>query len=94
MSLSKFEIMVSDVNDLGNFSSVSILWYDSRCSAPCTFDHHIVGDTIFVDSPNMLERLCGRTFKSKLEAAKKKLTIRAERHLRRNQEMQVVKETL
>lgn len=83
--LSHYKIKVNEVNPLGNFVTVEILWWDKECPAPTLSGH--TGDYIFVEPPNIIERLCGITFKEKVEKAKKKLTIRAENHLKLNQEL-------
>ena len=82
MSLERFEINVGSVNPYGNFVTVSILWHDSECPAPDPFWHD--KDNIFVTTPNIIERLLGITFATKLNRAKLKLKKRATEHLQIN----------
>lgn len=86
MTLDHYEIRVGDVNTLGNFVIVSILWYTTRNEPPNPSTNP--DNEIFVTAPNMIERLFGLTFPRKVEAARKILQKRAERHLRQYQQLQ------
>jgi hypothetical protein len=85
--LSHYIIKVRDLNMFGNFVPVEILWYAKGISAPSPFIAD--RDEIFVAAPNLIERLLRISFASKIEAAKQKLTNRAERHLKKNRNLQL-----